>query len=256
LQHEWSIEPTFIQQGVQFGNNQQPLSITVFDTGTVFIQGKLALSYSLQNMARLLSHSSPKPIYHREKPVMSAVTFEIYQPSINNSILSEATHDDIMTPTILEEGNTSNHQFQSQPIKNGTQHEPSLNRAPPQHEPSLNTVPLLIQKLKEKLLTMESVHQKSQREMEKCNKELGKENKELRHTVGPKISYLLQKPYQQTQDSPTHNPTTSTQSTTANKAAEHQDKHGNEEEWTTVTRDKYQKMKTPSSTTGPSTAGK
>jgi len=85
---------------------------------------------------------------------------------------------------------------------------------------------------------------------------LGKKNKELRHTVGPKISYLLQKPHQLTKDSPTHNPTTSTQSTTANNAVEHRDKHGDEEEWTTVTHGKYQKMKTPSSTEGPQNAGK
>jgi len=176
---------------------------------------------------------------------MSALTFETYQPSINNMILSEATHDDIMTLTILEKGNTSNHQFQSQPITSGTQ-----------HEPSLNTALLLIQKLEQKLLSMESVHQRSQREMEKRIEKLEKENKELRHTVGPKISYLLQKPHQLTEDSPTHNPTTSTQSTTANNAVEHRDKHGDEEEWTTVTHGKYQKMKTPSSTKGPSNAGK
>jgi len=69
---------------------------------------------------------------------MSAITFETYQPLLSNMLLSEATHDDIMTPTIVEKGNTSNHQFQSHPITNGTQHEPSLSTALPQHEPSLS----------------------------------------------------------------------------------------------------------------------
>lgn len=264
LQHEWSTEPTAIQQGVQFGNNQQSLYITVFNTGTVFVQGNLAISYSLENMARLISllpkekkldsrkrlsalknamKLFPIPVYHSTEPVIPALTFETYQPSNNSMLRSESGHDNDMTPTILDKDNTINsiqlnHQFQSM--------------GDTQHEPSLSTALLMMRKLEQKLLSMESDHQKCRREMERRIEKLEKENKELRHTVGPKVSYLLQQPHLQrqqiTEDNKTHNPTTSTQSITVNNTNEHQDKRNDEGEWTTVTHGKPTKRKTQSST--------
>lgn len=94
--------------------------------------------------------------------------------------------------------------------------------------------------------------------MKKRMEKLEKENKEMRHTIGPKVSYLLQQPQRQqvTERNPTQSPPTLTQSTKGNITNEHQNKQDDEEEWTTVTHGNHPKKKTQSSTKAPTSKSK
>lgn len=63
LKEELKVSPTTLphpQKGIQYGDRHQSLYVIVYDVGTVFLQGNMAVQYSLENIDRMIS-SLKKP---------------------------------------------------------------------------------------------------------------------------------------------------------------------------------------------------
>ena len=310
IEQEWKSATKTTDRTSQYGNNKQSVYITTFSNGTVFIQGNQAISYSLQNIWRLISslqtptslRSSKRSAAFKEAlklfenkkfqaPDMFALENNVGQatPTINNAptMLTQKVNGGQNIPTenhslnktssILQRAKTVDPQRQvnaenavispnqPEPTSATTNHAPNsiTELRPEQYQELMSTLALAmttIANLEEKFKGIQQESNRFRQDMQTRVAALEKENEQLRTTLGPRISLLLQRqhssvspPYQETRDTfPSHG--VQQQGELPSQDAPQQ-RESNGSSWATVTRkDKKQpptKSNRPVSTTAP-----
>ena len=212
IQSEWGAKPSTIQRGVQFGDNKQSLYISIFNSGTIFIQGNLSLSYAVEHLQRLIySLTAPQKmkLSKRSKPFREAVKLfsdSTPQPpkplaleALNNRGAAEASISPTSEPVTLPDVNALS-QTTTQVPSSVTRDSPI---ATDQREALLAVAMAAIGKLEDTLHAMKIEHQNYRQAMQKRLDSLEKDNIELKRSLGPKISYLIQQYNQPESSSPT-----------------------------------------------------
>ena len=205
IEKEWGV-PGIAKNAdrtVQYGNSRQSLFITIYPNGTIFIQGNLAVSYSLENVWRLISMlrtptnmkaNKRSSAFKEAIKLFPNTSFKTPEPL---SLMNEIT----VGHSIGSPSDNQNFSPSSQSSKFGGQ-------AAGLAETTLNTLDLLttndgmmqllqsavlrIVATERKLENMEAQHAEFRKETESTIKKLKEDNQELRRTIGPKISRLLQ----------------------------------------------------------------
>lgn len=196
LTQEWNKQPANVQKGIQFGDRRQSLYINVFDSGTVFMQGNLALSYAAENLERLISSlstpTSMKP-NKRSKLLKEAVKLfpDIKHGAFPLEILAqqESSASAGRHVTTLQSENTREANYNLSSEKTAMLPATGEDSS---HNSTLELAMSMIETLENKLNTMQKHNQENHLEMKKRIDILEKENRELRNSLGPKISYLIQ----------------------------------------------------------------
>ena len=210
IEEEWGTVTKTTDKSVQYGDSNKSLYITVYSNGTVFVQGNLAISYSLENMWRLiLKLKTPQNMKANKRSQAFKEAIKLFgdtkfQPP---KILALSDKPDVSHLSIVsqyEETLITGIDTQSQ-NKRGMKHS---SNSPP-HTPSIpadglgasgehrlmSMLTLAMAKIADLKQKIEQIQQESTRFQHDTKSEIAalqKENKQLRTTLGPKISLMLQ----------------------------------------------------------------